>query len=195
MISTVGGYKILLSIRDGLPYIKMCKPTEEELFEYQHVKMTSDVEWDPSTLDEDWEEDEDLKDPPVLEHQPPEYDSDDEDNTNAEEFAPHELNLYKCIHDAKAEEHPSIQVHQQKAKDQEEESNIPTKPKPPDQYEQTPTAAKPTLGDTITPPRLILPKEPDYEALRPYFGWLTVEKIKATLKNTTQWFKTEERIL
>ena len=38
-------------------------------------------------------------------------------------------------------------------------------------------------------PRKILPKSPDFDRLRPYFNWASVDKIKLTLENTTQWFR------
>ena len=43
-------------------------------------------------------------------------------------------------------------------------------------------------------PRKILPENPDFEKLRPYFGWVPLERIQATLKNATQWFKAEGRL-
>ena len=55
MITTVEGYNIPLKIKDGLPYINMVKPIEAELDDHPHVTMTSDVEWDPTDLDEDWD--------------------------------------------------------------------------------------------------------------------------------------------
>ena len=36
-------------------------------------------------------------------------------------------------------------------------------------------------------------KNPDYEKLRPYFGWVPAKRIRETLKNTTQWYKAEAR--
>jgi hypothetical protein len=40
----------------------------------------------------------------------------------------------------------------------------------------------------MTPsPRIIEPKEPDYETLRPYFGWLPTDTIKRTFEVTTQY--------
>ena len=43
-------------------------------------------------------------------------------------------------------------------------------------------------------PKTVLPKRPDYQALRPYFAWATVDRIKQTIRNTTQWFRAENRI-
>jgi hypothetical protein len=40
----------------------------------------------------------------------------------------------------------------------------------------------------MTPsPRIIEPKEPDYETLRPFFGWLPTDTIKRTFEVTTQY--------
>ena len=37
-------------------------------------------------------------------------------------------------------------------------------------------------------------KEPDYHQLQPHFAWLPIDKIKATWKATTQWYKAEQRL-
>ena len=42
--------------------------------------------------------------------------------------------------------------------------------------------------------KIVTPKEPDAEKLRPNFGWLPEKRIKATLKATTQWFKADARM-
>ena len=37
-----------------------------------------------------------------------------------------------------------------------------------------------------------MPKKPDYyEALHPHFAWLPKDRVKATVENSTQWFKAE----
>ena len=50
------GYVIPLSIRNGLPYMSMKKPTEDEIDTLPHVMFTSDLPWDPSILDNEFEE-------------------------------------------------------------------------------------------------------------------------------------------
>ena len=40
--------------------------------------------------------------------------------------------------------------------------------------------------------QIMLPKDPDYAALQPLFGWLPVQRIKNTIQATTQWYKAEE---
>jgi hypothetical protein len=42
-------------------------------------------------------------------------------------------------------------------------------------------------------PKSILPKDPDFQALRPNFGWVNVDLIRDTLKNTTQWYHAKSR--
>eukprot|EP00977_Amphora_coffeiformis_P018640 scaffold6618_cov253-Amphora_coffeaeformis.AAC.1 len=35
-------------------------------------------------------------------------------------------------------------------------------------------------------PRIVTSREPDYQSLRPHFGWISVDSIKKTFQNTTQ---------
>ena len=49
----------------------------------------------------------------------------------------------------------------------------------------------PCMGGTVIPPKSILPKKPDCNALRPHFGYLPVDWVKATIETSTQWFKHE----
>ncbi len=39
----------------------------------------------------------------------------------------------------------------------------------------------------------VKPKDPDYERLRPYLGWINLERIQETLRNTSQWFRADSR--
>jgi hypothetical protein len=39
-------------------------------------------------------------------------------------------------------------------------------------------------------PRVTVPHEPAYQKLRPFFGWITAEKIKKTFQHTTQLART-----
>ena len=50
-ITTLEGYLIPLQIRQGLPYFKMSPPSDDDLDCYPHVILTSDMDWDPSILD------------------------------------------------------------------------------------------------------------------------------------------------
>ena len=50
-IVTLEGYIIPLQCRQGLPYLDMKKPTEQDIDMYPHVVLTSDADWDPSSID------------------------------------------------------------------------------------------------------------------------------------------------
>ena len=50
-ITTLDGYVLPLQIRAGLVYLDMHPPSDQELASLPYVVLTSDVDWDPSTLD------------------------------------------------------------------------------------------------------------------------------------------------
>ena len=52
-ILTPEGYIIPLKIRNGLVYMDMVAPTDEDMDTYPHVFFTSDMPWDPTILDDD----------------------------------------------------------------------------------------------------------------------------------------------
>jgi hypothetical protein len=56
-LQTPEGYIIPISIRNGLPYIAMSPPSDNEMDSYPHVFFTSDAPWDPSILDDEYESD------------------------------------------------------------------------------------------------------------------------------------------
>jgi hypothetical protein len=153
-ISTPDGYTIPLAIRDGLCYMDMRKPTNDEMEQLPHVIMTSDTPWNPQDHDAEPENlnffdsvaDEEALDDWV-----------DCDDGYGEEFSAHELNVYSCLRS----------VH---------------------------SATQTFLSGVVKPPRAILPRKPNFNALRPYFGWVSADKVKATLEHTTQWFRASGRI-
>ena len=52
----------------------------------------------------------------------------------------------------------------------------------------------PTSKSISIAKHVIQPKEPNYEHLKPNFGWVNVDRIKETLRNTTQWFRAATRL-
>jgi hypothetical protein len=50
-IITPDGYIIPLDIVDGLPYMPMSKPTQEDRDKFPHIILTGDTEWDPRCMD------------------------------------------------------------------------------------------------------------------------------------------------
>ena len=53
-IITTEGYVVPLHIRQGLPYLPMAVPSQEELESLPHVFFTADSLWDPSILDSEF---------------------------------------------------------------------------------------------------------------------------------------------
>jgi hypothetical protein len=47
------GYQTPLAFDNGLPYLKCCTPTNEEVTSLPHVIMTSDIDWDPTSYNND----------------------------------------------------------------------------------------------------------------------------------------------
>ena len=52
-ITTPEGYIIPQKIKQGLPYMGMTCPSDEEMNSYPYVVFTSDLPWDPSIYDDD----------------------------------------------------------------------------------------------------------------------------------------------
>ena len=50
-IVTPGGYRVPMSIRNGLPYIRMRPFGEKDWNDLPHIAITSPAEWDPTVLD------------------------------------------------------------------------------------------------------------------------------------------------
>ena len=152
-IRTPEGFVIPLAVRQGLAYMDMHPPSDIELDTLEHITFTSDMPWDPSSLDSEPADDSfasvpnqtldpDLVPPSLtgIDDFDPDSDSDsDHDNHVAQpNFSSDELNLYCCLLDCN-------------------NSDI-------------------TLSSMMS----ILPKNPNYDALRPYFGWAQIQRIKHT---------------
>lgn len=153
-ITTPDGFTIPLAIRDGLCYMDMRKPTNDEMNQYEHVFMTSDMPWNPQDLDSE-PEDTDFLDSVETEEALDDW-VDCEDGYG-ESFSAHELNVTSCLR----------AVHK---------------------------TTWNVLAGIVRPPRAILPKKPNFDALRPYFGWISADKVKSTLEHTTQWFRASCRM-
>ena len=55
-ITTPDGYKIPLKIRNGLAYMDMSFPSDADMETYPMVYFAADQEWDPTTLDDEFED-------------------------------------------------------------------------------------------------------------------------------------------
>ena len=145
-IVTHDGYKIPLAIRNGLAYMDMRPPTDEELEAHPHVTFTYDDVWDPESLDQ-------------------EADAVFEAHDNSPDLVDGEHEAYETAVVPTTEERRNGEEVDKTESEQTEKTEI------------------------IKVPRKIVPKAPDYNILRPYFNWASIERIKSTLDNTTQWFR------
>ena len=140
------GYHIPLAVREGLCYMDMRPPTDEELDSLPQLIFTADEPWTPNKIDSEPDDGLAFFD----------ADNDDEehgdifvdcDDGYEEDFSTHEISIMSCL-----------------------------------------SSLRTAMLGTVRPPRNILPCKPDFEALRPFFGWASANKVHHTLKHTTQWF-------
>jgi hypothetical protein len=55
-IETPDGYAFAIAIRNGLPYMDMSYPSDDDMENFPHVYLTRDEEWDPTVMDDEYEE-------------------------------------------------------------------------------------------------------------------------------------------
>ena len=65
-VVTPEGYVIPLHVRDGLHYMDMHPPTPHELENLPHVFLTDDSQWNPSILDDEFHDTNDLPTDPAI---------------------------------------------------------------------------------------------------------------------------------
>ena len=159
-IVTNDGYVIPINICDGLPYIDLEPYTDIERETLPHVFMTSDLDWDPSVLDHKLTDDEQWH-----------------DALTGLEANPH-LNLFDEFGDYRK------RVIVQEAATFHDAHETP--PLVDDIIEDCIYSAYVANAHEVAP-REVIPREPNYEALRPMFGWLSVDVIKRTFAATTQF--------
>jgi hypothetical protein len=164
---TPEGHVIPLSVRHGLAHMDMRPPTDEELEDdtIEHVSFTSDHVWDPSVLDSE--------------------------ATYEGEVDPYDARLITSYHDfhrmtyeealATRDDYIDYCIMHARLKDSDE------------YFDELDPTVEIYKGKIYHKPKGILPKEPDYEALRPFLGWVSPERVKHTIENTTQWYRTENR--
>ena len=61
-IRTPCGRIIPLSIRNGLPFMDMSPPTDNDMDTFPHIMFTADIPWDPSSLDNEYDTREEVAD-------------------------------------------------------------------------------------------------------------------------------------
>jgi len=161
-LTTPDGYVIPLQFRNGLPYMDMHPPTDQELADLPHVVLTADVDWDPKLSDTDLHIDQWAN--KLLDLDPKAF-------PNPRAYGNPEFDAQGYYR--------SQQVFQLSILDSVldiEKSNL-TVDDLIDKLDVTYAAY----------PQHVVPTEPDFEALRPNFAWLPTDIIKKTFETTTRW--------
>ena len=182
-ITTLDGYILPLSIHEGLPRLDICPHTNNEWDSLPHIFLTGETDWDPSVLDHDPLEHENWADAICdLEADPTTNLFDEfgdyrkriivqhaqyfvrQDGTDLQDV------MDQCIYHAHATQ-SSESIFYDAFEHLTDLPHI-----PPDD---------PSANSTPNP-RVITTHAPDYQQLRPFFGWLSTDIIKKTFQKTTQ---------
>jgi hypothetical protein len=182
-IKTLEGYIIPLTIKDGLARLDIHPYTDAEFDTLPHVFLTSELEWDPSVLDHTFEDNTAWGDIN-------EAGNDLHPNTRFDEFGNYRkrvlvnhLDYFKrqdgtlledvidqCVFAAQTND--PLQCHTADIEDPSvatlDEDDVPK-------------------THVLNRPIVINKKDPDYNQLRPLFGWLSPDIIKKTFEHTTQY--------
>jgi hypothetical protein len=211
-IQTVDGYVFPLSIRDGLPYLGMRPYTDVEYESLPHVILTSDVDWDPRILDFDIDDNDDWYD--AISDNVNHSDlfdvfGDYKGRTTELEIASAETWFDTITPD----QHTRVQleeatficsahayrVHHLDNDNFEDvflvnDTEITATTTDPILEAVAPDQAPPDIeqdddddNDTDVRGRVFKVKDPDYDKLRPLFGWMNTKTIKKTFEQTTQY--------
>ncbi len=179
-ITTLDGYVIPLNFQQGLARLPLRPYTDAEWDTLPHVFMTSDIDWDPSVLD-NIIDDEDVRwyDAVSTEAESPPQPTFNEfgdyrfrvNVQHAFRYVPFGDDVIDDVID-----HCIYSVH-------DLETQI---ARAPDIVIPALPPGEPPPIHTITP-RTLTQRSPDFARLRPYFGWISADLVKLTLEHTTQY--------
>ena len=164
-IVTNEGYIVPLNIRDGLPYLSMSPPSDEDVASLPHVFFTADTTWDPTVLDNEFTEG---------------------------GFEPPSIALNRSNSPAEPRTTITGKIHAyQTTLDSNPGTDVPIANYECKERSETSTH---TLFDTSVLALSAFPTSvshtlPDLDTLRPNFGWIPVDRIRATLNATTQYYR------
>ena len=159
----IDGYQLPLDIQNGLPYLQCRKPTEMELASLPHIIMTSDNDWDPSIYDNDI--------------------------TDLEAF--HDVTVEDPIHEHFNQygeyRHRTVATHNIIEEDEFFDANDYMDYD--DQVDDVIDTLQPEIVADIYNVSVteVSSREPNYEVLRPLFGWAPTATIKRTFAVTTRF--------
>lgn len=191
-IKTLDGYTIPLCIQEGLPRLDIRPYTDAEWDSLPHVFLTGETDWDPSVLDHNPEDDEQWADAlDTLEADPTTNLFDEFGNYRKRVIIQHseyfqrqdgddmEDIIDQCVYHASisAGSDPIFyDAHEYFINDHGLEDDAADD----DEEEHLPPALPPE-------PRVVSSRTPEYEKLRPLFGWLSADIIQKTFQHTTQY--------
>ena len=168
-IVTNDGYVFPLNIKNGLPYLKIRPYTDDEWETLPHVVWTADEEWDPTVLnheiinDTEWYDAVSDMQEGIINSPFDEFGNYRHREVDMHFFDTEQPEDIEDIIDATVMAHnPMIEYYEHESNEQEEQVV--------------------TIESPVT-----TAKEPNYEALRPYFLHTTPDVIKCTFKATTQY--------
>ena len=159
-ITTNDGYVHPINICDGLPYVQLRPYTDKEYKDLPHVIWTGDTDWDPCVLDHNLDEDEEWYDALTRLEDDPRTNLFDEHGEYRKRVIVQEAEKFLDAHET------PLLVHD--------------------------ITVDSIIDDCVyrtydTNAHEIAPREPDYAALQPLFGWLPTDVIKRTFAATTQF--------
>jgi hypothetical protein len=150
-IQTPAGYTIPLTIKDGLARLAIRPYTDQEWDSLPHVFLTDEANWDPSVLDHQYNSVEEWLDPThIVDTDPAANQFDDVSKYWRRVVIQKSKNTYNQSYNMDSD--PAVTT-----------SDATEQHMPP-----------------IVAPKDITNKEPNYEDLRPHFGWLSTDTIKRT---------------
>ena len=189
-IETLDGYVIPLNIKNALPRMRIRPYTDDEKDTLPTVIMTCDLNWDPTVLDYDIEEDDQYWHDALA-------DLDDDPTLNLfDEFGNYRHRVELAFHDTTAASLDDVvdfcayraatrSTAPHAAPPEPPESRTP--PEPPDSTDVDGTTSDPAITTASSQPRTATTRTPDYSQLRSLFGWLPTTTIQKTFEKTTQY--------
>jgi hypothetical protein len=180
-IQTPDGYTIPLTIKDGLARLAIRPYTDQEYETLPHVFLTAEDNWDPSTLDHEFNSVAEWFDATQRGDTDPAATRFDDVGNYRRRVAVQKATSTYLSDNLDVDNDPDMVM---------EPPNEDTLDVPPDiSHDNMNPAEQGEDQDQDHPfkPKVIITKEPNYEALRPKFGWLSADIVKKTYDNTTQY--------
>ena len=158
-----------MDIKNGLPYIKIRPFTDQEWDDLPHLVLTEDKFWDVTVLDHNLTESDQWFDAISDLQEDPTMDLFDEFGNYRKRVVIQEAEFFDAeseLFTIEDEMDHSVIYHTYKHQFQVEQGRT----------------WKPGEGEWS-----VMTKEPNYEELRPFFGWLPSDIVKSTFNNSTQY--------